>query len=80
MTAEYADLSVGSARLPEGWDEARQWNQMIVRTPRGEGLVELARRRGTLEFREVPEGNLERLKNASLKKKQAAREADTKRS
>jgi coenzyme F420 hydrogenase subunit beta len=79
MTAEYADLSVGSARLPEGWDEARQWNQMIVRTPRGEELVELARRRGTLEFREAPEGNLERLKNASLKKKQAAREADTKR-
>jgi len=80
MTAEYADLSVGSARLPEGWDEARHWNQMIVRTPRGEALVELARRREVLEFREVPEGNLERLKSASLRKKQAAREAEAKRS
>ena len=79
MTAEYADLSVGSARLPEGWEEARFWNQMIVRTPRGEELVELARRKGVLEFREVPEGNLERLKKAALKKRQAARDAEIKR-
>lgn len=72
MTAEFSDLSVGSARLPEGWQEARTWNQVIVRTARGEELLELARRRGVLEFREVPDGNLEKLKAASLAKKRAA--------
>jgi coenzyme F420 hydrogenase subunit beta len=72
MTAEFSDLSVGSARLPEGWQEARSWNQVIVRTERGEELLELARRRGVLEFREVPAGNLEKLKAASLGKRRAA--------
>jgi len=72
MTAEFSDLSVGSARLPEGWEAARLWNQVIVRTKRGRDLLELARRRGVLEFREVPAGNLEKLKAASLNKKKAA--------
>jgi coenzyme F420 hydrogenase subunit beta len=72
MTAEFSDLSVGSARLPEGWETARSWNQVIVRTRRGLDLLELARRRRVLEFREVPEGNLEKLKAASLNKKKAA--------
>ena len=72
MTAEFSDLSVGSARLPEGWEEARGWNQVIVRTGRGSDLLELARRRGVLEFREVPAGNWEKLKAASLAKKRAA--------
>jgi coenzyme F420 hydrogenase subunit beta len=72
MTAEFSDLSVGSARLPGGWDEARHWNQVIVRTARGAELLELARRRGAIEFREVPAGNLERLKAASLRKKRQA--------
>jgi coenzyme F420 hydrogenase subunit beta len=72
MTAEFSDLSVGSARLPEGWGEARGWNQVIVRNGRGGELMELARRRGVLEFREVPAGNWEKLKAASLAKKLAA--------
>ena len=72
MTAEFSDISVGSARLPEGWEEARLWNQVIVRTSRGAELLELARRSGVLEFREVPAGNLEKLKAASLNKKMAA--------
>jgi coenzyme F420 hydrogenase subunit beta len=72
MTAEFSDLSVGSARLPEGWGEARGWNQLIVRTRRGSELLELARRRGVLEFKGVPEGNWEKLKAASLAKKRAA--------
>lgn len=75
MTAEFSDLSVGSARLPEGWEVARGWNQMIVRTPAGQELLELARARKLLEFREMPEGNLERLKKASLNKKRAALQA-----
>jgi coenzyme F420 hydrogenase subunit beta len=72
MTAEFSDLSVGSARLPEGWETARFWNQVIVRTKRGSDLLELARRKGVLEFRKVPAGNLEKLKAASLSKKRAA--------
>jgi coenzyme F420 hydrogenase subunit beta len=72
MTAEFSDLSVGSARLPEGWETARSWNQVIVRTQRGMDLLELARRRGVLEFREAPAGNMDKLKVASLGKKRAA--------
>src|SRR3990172_3582042 len=72
MTAEFSDISVGSARLPEGWEEARHWNQVIVRSPAGERLLAMAKAKGILEFREVPEGNLERLKQAALNKKRAA--------
>ena len=72
MTAEFSDLSVGSARLPEGWETARRWNQVIVRTELGLELLELARRRGVLEFMEVPVDNLEKLKAASLNKKRTA--------
>jgi coenzyme F420 hydrogenase subunit beta len=72
MTAEFSDLSVGSARVPEGWEVARGWNQVIVRTPAGQELLDLARDRKVLEFREMPEGNLERLKKASVNKKRTA--------
>lgn len=71
MTAEFSDISVGSARLSEGWKKAKSWNQMIVRTEMGQRLVELARQKGVLEFRDVPEGNLQSLKRASLSKKKA---------
>jgi len=69
MTAEFSDLSVGSARCPEGWEVARGWNQVIVRTQVGQELLGLARSRGLLEFRDMPEGNLDRLKRASVNKK-----------
>ena len=72
MTAEFSDISVGSARCPEGWEVARSWNQVIVRTDFGQDLLELARAKGLLEFREMPEGNLEKLKRASLNKKKFA--------
>jgi coenzyme F420 hydrogenase subunit beta len=72
MTAEFSDLSVGSARVPEGWEVARGWNQVIVRTTAGQELLDLARDRKVLEFREMPEGNLERLKKASVNKKRTA--------
>ena len=74
MTAEFSDISVGSARLPEGWEVARSWNQVIVRSEIGQDLVQLARTRGLLEFRDMPEGNLERLKKASINKKKFALE------
>jgi coenzyme F420 hydrogenase subunit beta len=73
-TAEFADLSVGSARLPADWEETRTWNQVIVRSKAGEELLGLARSLGVLEFREVPPGNLEDLKKAAWEKKQTAKE------
>jgi coenzyme F420 hydrogenase subunit beta len=72
LTAEFSDLSVGSARLPEGWEEAKGWNQVIVRTSLGERLLDLAKKKKLLEFREVPEGNLSKLKTAALGKKKTA--------
>jgi coenzyme F420 hydrogenase subunit beta len=73
MTAEFSDISVGSARLPEGWEKARFWNQVIVRTEFGEKLIGLAQSKGLLDFKEVPDRNLENLKKASLNKKNAAK-------
>ena len=72
LTAEFSDLSVGSARLPEGWEQAKGWNQVIVRTPAGQNLLNLAKEKGLLEFRKVPDENLPKLKTASLGKKRTA--------
>jgi coenzyme F420 hydrogenase subunit beta len=72
MTAEFSDISVGSARLPEGWEVARGWNQVIVRTHAGQEVLDLARSQGLLEFRDMPEGNLQKLKAASANKKRTA--------
>jgi len=69
VTAEFSDISVGSARLPEGWEVAKGWNQVIVRTAVGQQLLQLAKDKGVLEFRDVPDGNIEKLKQASVKKK-----------
>lgn len=71
-TAEYADLSVGSARFSENWQEVRFWNQVVVRTRTGTELMKLAKDKGILEFREVPAGSLEMLKQAAVQKKNAA--------
>lgn len=69
LTCEFADLSVGSARSPEGWTVDRGWNQVLVRTEKGQALLDLARSRGVLEFKAVPPENLDKLKAASLGKK-----------
>lgn len=69
MTAEFADISVGSARSRDGWEEDRHWNQVIVRSRTGERLLDLARQKGVLEFKEVPPENLANLKRACAGKK-----------
>lgn len=69
MTAEFADLSVGGARSADGWDVDKGWNQVIVRSEKGEALLDLAREKGVLEFKEVPETGLQKLKGASMGKK-----------
>jgi coenzyme F420 hydrogenase subunit beta len=71
-TAEYADVSVGSARFAGNWEEVRQWNQLIVRTEKGRELVELAVKRGTLEVRDATAESLKELKDAAANKKKQA--------
>lgn len=72
MTAEFCDLSIGGARSSKGWDFDRGWNQVIVRTQKGQELLELARAKKVLEFREVEAENLDKLKKASRNKKKNA--------
>lgn len=68
-TAEFADLSVGAARFD---GEMCRWNQVIVRSQCGKDLIELAREKGMLEFREAPASALQDLKNAAAEKKRKA--------
>jgi coenzyme F420 hydrogenase subunit beta len=71
-TAEFADISVGSARFGNEWEEMRQWNQLIVRTAKGSQLVDLAEKLGVLEIREAPAEILRGLKRAAAEKKKTA--------
>ena len=79
-TSEFSDLSVGSARLPGSWAETRTWNQLIVRTSQGMDLLELAKKKGVLEFHDFSEDVFTALKNAALTKKKAALERITAKS
>jgi coenzyme F420 hydrogenase subunit beta len=79
-TAEYADISVGSARFGGNWEEMRRWNQLIVRTQKGKELIELAVKRGVLEIREAPKESLQELKNAAVEKKKTALKNITRKS
>jgi coenzyme F420 hydrogenase subunit beta len=64
MTAEFADIAVGSAEGIEGW------NTVIARTDRGVELLKKAIRKKALEVDALPDQNLKHLKEASdLKKK-----------
>jgi coenzyme F420 hydrogenase subunit beta len=66
MTAEFADLSVGTV---EGMAD---WNTLVVRTQRGEELLEQAVAAGLIETRSLTKENLGHLREASLLKKQRA--------
>ena len=67
LTAEFADISVGSGR-----GEVLDWNTVIVHTEKGKTLIEAATRQGVIETRDIPEENLRRLKTASFNKKRRA--------
>jgi coenzyme F420 hydrogenase subunit beta len=71
-TAEFADVSVGSARFGSDWKMMSGWNQLVVRTEAGRHLVDLAVKRGVLEIREAPARSLKELKMAAAEKKRAA--------
>jgi len=61
MTAQFADISVGSGRAM-----FKGWNTVIVRTKAGADLVEIAKKKGMLEIQPLPDENLTHLKKAAL--------------
>lgn len=66
MTAEMADLSVGAAEGIDGW------NTVLIRTERGQQLIEAAVAEGLLETGQLPEANFNHLmESARLKKRRA---------
>jgi len=67
MTAELADVSVGSGRA-----KYHGWNTLIVRTEAGAKLVALAKKKGYLETQPIPEENIVNLRKACLNKKKKA--------
>jgi coenzyme F420 hydrogenase subunit beta len=71
-TAEFADISVGSSRWGNNWEEMRGWNQLIVRTAQGMRLIDLAVKHGVLEIKQAPAESLKELKMAAARKKKAA--------
>jgi coenzyme F420 hydrogenase subunit beta len=66
MTAEFADISVGSVEGTEGW------NTVIIRTPAGAELIKAALAKGKLETKKLPLESLAHLKEAALRKKKRA--------
>ena len=73
MTAEFSDLSVGAVEGIPGW------NTVILRTAKGQQLLEDARKAGMIEVTEIPRANLKHLQEASLLKKKRALENIVKR-
>jgi coenzyme F420 hydrogenase subunit beta len=70
MTAEMADISVGTV---EGQNE---WNTVIIRTDRGAELFNSAVKNGRFETNNLPEENLEHLREASRNKRQRGQKAE----
>jgi coenzyme F420 hydrogenase subunit beta len=73
MTAEFSDLSVGAVEGIPGW------NTVIVRTAKGQELLEGTRKAGMIEVTEIPRANFKHLQEASLLKKKRALENIVKR-
>ena len=69
MTAEWTDLSVGTVEGLEAW------NTLVVRTDRGRELVNAAVAEGWLETDQLPEENLDHLKEAAHNKRQRGKKA-----
>jgi len=67
MTAQFADISVGSGRTM-----FRGWNTVIVRTSNGAELMVRAKERGMLETQPIPDESLNHLKEAALNKMKRA--------
>ena len=73
MTAEWADISVGTVEGMEGW------NTVVVRSENGSQLLRGFIKAGLIEMHELPEENLEHLKEASLNKRKRGHSAKEER-
>jgi coenzyme F420 hydrogenase subunit beta len=73
MTAEFSDLSVGAVEGIPGW------NTVILRTAKGQELLEEAKKAKMIEASDVPRANLKHLQEAALLKKKRALENIVKR-
>jgi coenzyme F420 hydrogenase subunit beta len=67
MTAEFSDISVGSAG-----SQFPGWNTVIIRSPKGAEIVALAKEKGVIETKALPDHRLANLKKAALKRKMTA--------
>lgn len=67
MTAEFSDISVGSAG-----SKYPGWNTVIVRTNTGANLVNMAKAKGILETQALPDQRLAHLKTVALNRKKTA--------
>jgi coenzyme F420 hydrogenase subunit beta len=67
MTAEFADISIGSGRA-----KFKGWNTVIVRTDAGAELIKLAKAKHVLETQPIPVESVANLKRAALNKKKRA--------
>ncbi|MBW2076379.1 MAG: Coenzyme F420 hydrogenase/dehydrogenase, beta subunit C-terminal domain [Deltaproteobacteria bacterium] len=67
MTAEFADISVGSGRAM-----FKGWNTVILRTKVGAEILDIAKGRNAIEIQPIPDESLANLKRASLDKKKRA--------
>jgi len=67
LTAEFADISVGSGRA-----KFKDWNTVIVRTNAGAEFMDIAKTKGALETQLIPDESLAVEKKASLDKKKRA--------
>jgi coenzyme F420-reducing hydrogenase beta subunit len=67
MTAEFSDISVGSAgsKFPG-------WNTVIIRTKAGADLMDLAKAKGMLETQALPHQRLAHLRAVALNRKKTA--------
>jgi coenzyme F420 hydrogenase subunit beta len=67
MTSQFADISVGSGRA-----KFRGWNTVIVRTEIGTKIVEMAKKRGMVKTKPIPEESVHHLRRAALNKMKRA--------
>ena len=73
MTAEWADISVGAVEGMDGW------NTVVIRSALGSELIDAAREGGILETGNLPEANLQHLREASLNKRKRGAQANKER-
>jgi coenzyme F420 hydrogenase subunit beta len=67
MTAEFSDISVGSAG-----SAFSGWNTVVVRNSAGAELIELARKKGILETQDLPSERFDHLKEVAIVRKKKA--------